>query len=218
MSSIIFQDGAIWAKSELNMINDSLLAVGETPFLEGTVVETLPIGTDGETAKRLIRTTMIEVQTRGWYFNLDYNFKLVPDNSGFITMPPNTLRLDFGYTEYRHQYTFKNGKVYDYLNHTYVIGQTLTADVTWLVDYPDLPPEAYEYISLRSARKFQQKVIGAQETDTFTVRDEVDALTNLQRLQLQTQDYRLSNKRVDTRIHNGYLIQGLYGAAARRRF
>jgi len=216
MAEIIFADGAIWAKSELNMINDSLLSIGEVPFLAGTIVDTLPVGTDGETAKRLIRTTMIEVQTRGWYFNLDYNFPLIPDSNKFITMPPNTLRMDFGNTEFRHQYTIKNGQVYDYLNRTFVIEETLIADVIWLVDYSDLPPEAYEYISLRSARKFQQKVIGAQETDKFTVRDEADAYTNLQRLQLQSQDYVLSNKRVNNRLHNGYLVGGLYGTASRR--
>ncbi len=216
MAEIIFQNGAIWAKSELNMINDSLLSIGETPFLEGTVVDTLPVGTDGDTAKRLVRTTMIEVQSRSWYFNLDYNFPLIPDSNKFITMPPNTLRMDFGNTEFRHQYTIKNGKVYDYINRTFVIEQKLYADVTWLVDYTNLPPEAYEYISLRAARKFQQKVIGAQETDTFTVRDESDAYTNLQRLQLQSQDFVLANNRVNTRIHNGYLIRGLYGNTARR--
>jgi hypothetical protein len=51
MSDIIFTSGAVWAKSELSMINDSLLAIGEAPFMEGTVVDTIPIGTDGETAK-----------------------------------------------------------------------------------------------------------------------------------------------------------------------
>ena len=218
MADVIFQSGAIWSKSELNMINDSLLSIGETPFLEGTVVDTLPVGTDGETAKRLIETTMVEVQSRGWYFCLDYNFKLVPDSNKFITMPPNTLRVDFGNTEYRHQYTIKNGQIYDYLNQTFEIEHNLLADIIWLVDYGDLPPEAYEYISLRAARKFQQKVIGAQETDEFTVRDEADAFTNLQRRQLQSQDYNIGNSRVSTRIHNGYLIKGLYGNKGRRDF
>lgn len=218
MSDVIFQSGAIWAKSELNMINDSLLAIGEVPFLEGTVVDTLPIGTDGETAKRIVRGTMIEVQTRGWYFNTDYNFSLIPDSNGFIAVPPNTLRVDFGNTEFRHRYTIKNGQVYDYLNFTNIITQTLTADITWLIDYTDLPPEAYEYISLRAARKFQQKVIGALETDQFTTRDEMDALVNLQRLQLQSQDFTLRNNRVSTRIHNGYLHKGLYGSTSRRSF
>jgi len=218
MSDIIFQSGAIWAKSELNMINDSLLSIGEVPFLEGTIVDTIPIGTDGETAKRIVRTTMIEVQSRGWFFNMDYAFKLIPDSYGFITMPPNTLRVDFGNSSFKHQYTIKNGSIYDYLNQTFVIEEVLTADVIWLVDYAELPPEAYEYISLRSARKFQQKVIGAQETDSFTVRDESDSLINLQRRQLQSQDFSIQNSRVSTRINNGYLVQGLYGVKSRRGF
>jgi len=218
MAEVIFNDGAVWAKSELDMINSSLLSIGETPYLEGTIVDDIAVGTDGETAKRLIRTTMIEVQTRGWFFNLDYNFPLKPDNLGFITMPPNTLRIDFGATEFRHQYTIKNGQVYDYLNRTFVIEQDLIADVIWLVDYPVLPPEAYEYISARAARKFQQTVIGAQETDAFTVRNETDSYINLQRLQLQSQDYKLRNDKVTTRIHNGYLVQGLYGNSSRRGF
>jgi len=214
----IFADGTVFTKSKLNMINVCLLGIGETPFIEGTLVDTLPIGTDGETAKRIVEGTMVEVQARSWYFNQDYDFPLVPDSLGFITMPPNTLRVDFGNSEFKHRYTIKNGKIYDYNNRTYVIDETLVADVTWLVDYGELPPEAYEYISLRATRKFQQKVIGAVETDSFTVRDEEDALINLQRRQLQSQDFNLGNSRVSTRIHNGYLIAGLYGNKGRRSF
>jgi len=214
----IFQDGTLYAKSKLDMINTCLLAIGEVPFIEGTVVATLPIGTDGETAKRIVETTMVEVQARGWYFNTDYNFVLQPDTSGFITMPPNTLRVDFGNGPDRHRYTIKNGKIYDYLNQTFIIEDTLQADTTWLVDYLELSPEAYEYISLRAARKFQQKVIGSVETDQFTTRDETDSLVNLQRRQLQSQDYNIGNSRVSTRIHNGYLVQGLYGVKNRRDF
>jgi len=218
MADTIFTDGTVWVKSKLDMINTCLLAIGETPFIEGTLVSALPIGTDGETAKRIVETTMIEVQSRGWYFNLDYNFPLTPDNDNFITMPPNTLRVDFGNGEDRHQYTIKNGKIYDYSNFTYIINKKLTADVTWLVDYGDLPPEAYEYVSLRAARKFQQKVIGSVETDGFTTRDETDALVNLQRRQLQSQDYKLLNDRTATRIHSGYLQKALYGSTGRRSF
>ena len=218
MSDIIFTSGAVWAKSELSMINDSLLAIGEAPFMEGTVVDTIPIGTDGETAKRLIRSTMIEVQSRGWYFNTDYDYVLTPDINGFITLPPNVLRTDFGNTSNANRFLTKNNGIYDVANQTFIIEGDVMCDIVWLVDYTNLPPEAYEYISLRSARKFQQKVIGALETDQFTMRDEQDALVNLQRRQLQTQDYNIQNSRVSTRTHNGYLVAGLYGNKGRRSF
>ena len=218
MSDIIFTDGTVYAKSKLNMINDSLLAIGEVPFTEGTIVDTLPIGTDGETAKRIIETTMVETQSKGWYFNTDYNFKLVPDINDFITTPPNVLRIDFGNSDNKHRYTIKNGSIYDYANQTFKIYTNLTCDIVWLVDYEDLPPEAYEYISARAARKFQQRVIGSADTAKFTEIDEQDAFVHLQRRQLQSQDYNIGNSRVSTRVHSGYLVAGLYGNKGRRNF
>lgn len=214
----IFQDGTVYAKSKLDMINVCLLAIGEVPLIDGTDVTILPLGTDGEIAKRIVEATMVETQSRGWYFNTDYNFVLIPDSNGFITMPPNTLRVDFGNNADRHKYTIKNGKIYDYVNKTYLIDTKLVADVVWLVDYDSIPPEAYEYIALRSARKFQQKVIGSTETDGFTTRDEADSYISLQRRQLQSQDYSLRNSKVSTRTHNGYLMESLYGNKGRRDF
>ena len=217
-ADVIFLDGTIYAKSKLDMINDALLAIGESPFIDGTVVDTIPVGTDGETAKRLVEKTMVEVQSRGWYFNTDYDFVLTPDINGFITMPPNTLRVDFGNAGNKHRYTIKNGSIYDYLNKSFIIESDLVCDITWLVDYSELPPEAYEYISLRAARKTQQKLIGSVETDSFTIRDETDSYVNLQRRQAQSQDYNIQNSRVSTRTHNGYLVAGLYGSKGRRNF
>ena len=215
---VIFQDGTVWNKGLLDMINTCLLAIGETPFVEGTDPNALPLGTDGETARRIVQDTMIEVQARGWYFNTDYNFVLTPDINNYITMPPNTLRVDFGNSSTPNRFVMRNGKIYDVANQTYKIYQQVEADIIWLLDYQDLPPEAYEYISLRAARKFQQKVIGSTELAQFTNVDEQDALINLQRLQLQVNDYILGNSKVSTRIHNGYLQDSLYGNKGRRSF
>ena len=214
----VFRDGTTWNKGLLDMINTCLLSIGETPLLEGTIPQDLPVGTDGDVAARLIRDTMVEVQSRGWAFNTDYEFELVPDTDNFITMPPNTLKVDFGNTDEPNRYTLRNGKIYDRENQTYKIYKNLYPDVIWLIDYEDLPPEAYEYISLRAARKFQQRVIGSTELAQFTGLDEADALANLQRLQLQINDYNIQNPRVSTRIHNGYLIEGLYGNKGRRNY
>lgn len=218
MSSVIFQSGAVWANSELSMVNECLLAIGEAPYIDGTIVESLPVGTDGEIAKRIVRSTMLEVQQKGWYFNTEYDFKLYPDVNDFVAVPPNVLRLDFGNSGNKHRYIIQGSSIYDRKDQTFKIKETLTADVVWLEDYSDLSIEAYAYITLRSARKFQQRVIGSGEIDQFTIRDEADALTDLQRVQMQTQDYKLQNHRVNTRIHNGYLVRGLYGNTDRRNF
>jgi len=219
MSQTIFLDGTLYVKNKLDMVNQCLLAIGEAPYPNGTLVSTMPLGTDGETASRLVNATMVDVQTKGWYFNTDYDFKLYTDSNSFITIPPNTLKVDFGIGE-GNRYQAKNGRVYDMQEQTFYLEDVtyLTADIIWLVDYEELPPEAYEYIALRSARKFQQKVIGSTETAKFTERDELDSYTNLYRLQLQVNDYNLQNSRVSTRTHNGYLVAGLYGNKGRRSY
>ncbi len=209
----IFADGTIYSKTKLNMINKCLLAIGEVPFPLGTLVDLLELGTDGETAKRIVEETMVEVQSIGWYFNLDYNFKMYKDINNIIVIPPNLLRID---TQESNRYMEKNGKLYDNEKFTYIIEPTyIEADIVWLVDYPTLPAEAYEYISARAARKFQEAVIGAPDLTTTTNRAEQETFIRLQRRQLQTRAYNIQNNKVSTRTHNGYLQGSLYGNKGR---
>lgn len=207
----------LYFKTKLNMINNCLLAIGEVPLPSDIEIDTLQLGSDAETAKRIVERTMIEVQTKGWFFNTDYDFDLIPDIDGFISLPPNVLRVDFGKSS-PHRYTIKDNKIYDYKDKTFLIKDKLKADIVWLIDYAALPTEAYEYISTRAARKFQQTSVGSIETDNFLLRDEQEAYLNLERRQLQSQDYNLKNHKVSTRVHNGYLISGLYNSTSRRNF
>ena len=214
MSDTIFSDGTVYSKTKLNMINRCLLAIGEVPMPEGTLISSLALGTDGETASRVVSETMIEVQSIGWYFNLDYNFRLYKDINNVIALSPNTLRVD---TFRDTRYIDKGGKVYDLEKQTYIIEpKFIEADIVWLVDYPILPPEAYEYISARSSRKFQEYVVGAPDLTQSTTRAEQDSFIRLQRRQLQTNSYNIQNPRVSTRTHNGFLQDGLYNNKTRR--
>ncbi|OYT57744.1 MAG: hypothetical protein B6U76_00110 [Desulfurococcales archaeon ex4484_217_2] len=214
----IQNENLMYAKSKFDLVNRCLIAIGETPLPAEYILQDTQIGTDIDIASRVVDETTVEVLSRGWFFNTDYNMKLVPDEDGFITLPQNALRVDFGNTEFKHQYVLRNKYIYDLQNQTTRIDQPLEADIIWLVDYDFLPPEAYEYIASRSARKFQERTIGATETDQFNSRAELDALTNLERLQLQTQDYKLRNNKVTTRVTNAWLKQGLYRVDNRRNF
>jgi hypothetical protein len=196
----IFTDGTIYSNDKLGMVNICLEAIGEVPYPAGTLVESFAIGTDAFTAKSIVEQTMIEVLNIGWYFNTDYDSRLLPDFDSFISMSPNTLRIDVGKTQFRGQYILKNKKVYDRHNQTFKIDRKyISADVVWLVDYEDLPPAAYNYISLRAARKFQQRLIGSKEIAGFTEMDEIDALTTMQREHLQYQDYNMIPDRMNRR-------------------
>ena len=200
--AIIFTDGTTYSNTKLDMINDCLLAIGEMPYPTGTLITDIQTGEDGDVARRMIEETMVEVQSRGWYFNTDYNYRFKPSDN-FITLPPNVLRVDM----YDKRYTLRGKRVYDKQDFTYFLEDEVTelfGDIIWLVDYEDLPPNAYNYITMRSARKFQQKVIGSQELANFTQIDEQDALLNMQREHMQYQDYNIRAKEL-SRHTNSYL-------------
>jgi hypothetical protein len=207
--STIFTDGTLYVSDKLEMINSCLLAIGEMPLLQGTLIEDIQLGSDADIARRIVEETMIEVQNRGWYFNTDYNYELLPVDN-FITMPPNTLRVDFGNTS-RGDYIMVGKRIYDIKDKTfYIKDNKLYADVIWLKDYEELPTAAYAYISLRAARKFQQRVIGSNELAGFTQIDEQDALINMQREHMQYQDYNLREDRMRRRT-SMFLKGNLYG-------
>jgi hypothetical protein len=213
----IIRDDTTWAHTQLDMVNRCLIGIGEAPLLDGTNLADLAPGTDADIARRMVQDTMVEVQSRGWWFNTDYDYRLYPDERQMITMPPNTLKVDFGaHPEYRHKYIMRNLRIYNTEDHSYIIPEPVTADVIWLIDYEELPPEAYEYIAIRSMRKFQMHILGATDLSQNNMTEELDALTNLQRLQAQIGDYNFKNPKVSTRTSNAYLIQGLYQTVTRR--
>ena len=198
----IFTDGVVYSNTKLDMINDCLLSIGEMPYPDGTLVSDIQTGEDGDVARRMVEEVMVEVQSRGWFFNTDYNYNFVPDTNNFITLSPNALRVDF----HNNQYVLRGKRVYNRDKFTYALPDidVLKGDIVWLVDYEDLPPNAYMYISMRAARKFQQKVIGSQELAAYTQLDETDALVNMQREQLQYQEYNMRAKEI-SRHTNSYL-------------
>lgn len=206
-------------KTELDYINRCLIGIGEVPLLEGVVLDDLAVGTDADIARRIIADTMVEVLSRGWWFNTDYNVKLVPDSvTKEIEMPDSTLKVDFGaQPQYRHKYIFRYPKIYNTYTFSYEIDEDyIEGDIIWYADFESIPPEAAEYIAIRSMRKFQMHIIGATDLSQNNIAEEQDALTNLQRLQAQIGDYSFKNPKVSTRTTNGYLIQGLYQTVARR--
>lgn len=196
----IFTDGSLYARNKLGMVNICLSAIGEAPLPNETILDSVPVGTDAYVAKDIVHETMLEVQSRGWFFNTEDDYDLVPDNNGFIGIPLNVLRVDsnVGTTSV----IVKNGKLYDRGNKTFIFTTSQTMRVVFLIDYENLPINAYQYIAYRAARKFQQRVIGSENLGKFTQIDEQDAFINLQREELQYNDYSMIETRITNRRTN----------------
>lgn len=187
----IFDDSSLYANDKLGMVNQCLLSIGQRPLSDGTILSELPLGSDGQIAADIVSNVAREVQAKGWYFNTDINFEFLPDSTNFITIPPNLIRIDVGNSANRGQYILKGNRFYNRITRDYIFTSKVVANAIWLVDYEALPFLAYQYIALRSARLFQQKVLGNTDLTKTTKDEEEEAFINLTREDLQYNDYNL---------------------------
>lgn len=198
----IYLDNSLYATNKLGMVNQCLIGIGQRPLPDTTILEDLPLGSDGQVAKDIVSYTMKEIQTRGWYFNTDKEYKMLPDSYGYIVTPPNMLRFDVGNTINRGKIIIKGNKLYNRTTQDYFFTDPVIGEAIWLVDYETLPITAYQYIALRASRAFQQRIIGSKELYQYEAQEELDALANLQREQCQYEDYNMIDSRVLNRRVN----------------
>ena len=196
MAIEILTDGSLYAHNKLGMVNQCLLAIGEVPLADGTVLDDLQEGTDGAIARDIVAGTVVDIMSHGWFFNTDTNFKLYPDVDSFITVPPNFIRIDGGSYNARGRYILRGNRLYDRQEQTYKFDSFISVDTVYIIAYEDMPQSAYKYMSLRSARQFQETVIGSATLYQFTINAEHEALANMQREHLQYTDANLLSKRV----------------------
>jgi hypothetical protein len=160
--------------TELDAVNELLIAVGETK------VNSLSDGTvyDAVMARSVLATTSRLTQSKGWSFNTEDNYPFAPDNSGIIDLPVNAMSAKFDPMINTDVDPIVRGqRLYDRLNHTYTFTRTLYGKLTLLLPFDQLPDAARQYITIAAARRFQDKMVGADELHQYTLRDEIDAKT-----------------------------------------
>lgn len=196
----IFTDGSLYARNKLGMVNICLKAIGEAPLPNETVLESVVVGTDAFVAKDIVHETMLEVQSRGWFFNTERDYELIPDSNGFIAVPLNVLRIDQNTGDT--SIIIKNGRLYDRSTKSFKFTGSVTLDIIFLIDYENLPINAYQYIAYRAARKFQEAVVGSDTLSKYAMQNEADAYINLNREHLQYNDYSMFETRITNRRSN----------------
>ena len=200
--SIINSDGSLNAPTKLDLVNMCLTSIGESNLPAGSLLDQVAEGTDVADASKIVDEVTLEVLNRSWWFNTEHNFKFLPDGDSFIALPSNLLKIDFGTTDNRGTIIKKEGRLYDLINQTFQFDEPVYGTVTWLTKWEYLPYSASQYIGLRAARKFQQRIIGSGDLFDFTLVDENDAYIELQREQAQLKDYNLLDYRVMNRYAN----------------
>lgn len=171
---------------ELSAVNGMLAAIGESP------VSTLSISglDDVATAKADLERVSREVQTRGWWFNEDYNYPLVPNVSNEIEVPDNALNIDAEDDDFR--YVDRGGKLWDREEHTFTITDTIKVHIIWMFQFENLPQAARHYIYAKARREFQQGILGSKNVDDFVANDEANAMIEIERIDLKNADVNIN--------------------------
>ncbi len=160
---------SISATTELEAVNIMLTNIGESPV---STLEDEDV-VDAGIAKNILASVNREIQSRGWWFNTDVNYKMICNTKGEVVLPLNTLKVDTsGSHRLSHDLVQRGSKLYDRKNHTFLINETIEASLVVGLDFYDLPETAKRYIILRSARIFQERMLGAPSVSAFNEKDE----------------------------------------------
>lgn len=133
--------------TKLDILNHMLNVIGETPVTSA----------DSNHPSALSATITLnrvdkEVQSRGWWFNTEYALTLLPNGSGEIVLPQNTLSVDP--TSITSKLVRRGSRLYDPVTHSYNIGVSVAVDCILQLPIEDLPETAATYILHRSAYDF----------------------------------------------------------------
>lgn len=200
--SLINSDGSLNVPTKLDLVNMCLTSIGESNLPAGSLLDQAPEGTDVADASKIVDEVTVEVLNMSWWFNTEHDYKFIPDGDKFIAIPTNLLKVDFGTTINRGTIIRKEGRLYDLSTQSFQFDEPVYGSVTWLTKWEYIPYSAFQYIGLRAARKFQQRIIGSGDLFDFTLVDENDAYVSLQREQAQIQDYNLLDSRILNRFTN----------------
>jgi len=172
--------------SKLDAVNTMLTAIGEAP------VSSLSSGlVEAEIAESILNTIDREVQSMGWHFNTELNKSFAKTVEGEIILPANILRADATLKANAPNLVQRGLKMYDRVNHTFVIGVTVALDIVIQLIFDDLPEVAKRYIILRATRIFQDRVVGSNTLHTFQEKDEEQALVQLKDFDKAADDHNI---------------------------
>ena len=185
--------------TELEAVNTILSAIGEAPV--NTLSGTLPI--DATQAQNLLKEISREVQAAGWHFNSFYDYTLSQDGDNKIPLASNIMRVDLDINKYSPSTydVIKRGNfLFNKKDNTFVFDKALDAKVILFLPFTELPENARRYITVRAARIFQDRLLGASTLHGFQAIDEVNALAVLKQEEADTADHNIFNN------HDSYYI------------
>lgn len=169
--------------SELEAVNIILANMGEPGInsLDG-------VGVDAQMAKDILLEVSREVQNKGFHFNREKH-TLSPDLTGTIYLPANLLRVDTIDEDKPTDVVARGLRLFDRVNNTYTFDSAKVVEIYVMLEWNDLPLYAKNFIVIRAARRFAQRLTGSDSISRWNEQDEQRAWADLMASELDNADY-----------------------------
>src|SRR5210317_592745 len=175
--------------SELEAVNTILSTIGEAPL--NTLSGSLPV--DGTIAKNVLSEVAREVQSQGWHFNTHTNVTLTRNTDNKIPLANNVVRVEIDprkYSKGDYNIVQRDTFLYNLAKNEETFDKDFdNATVVYLLPFNEIPEKAKRYITIRSARIFHDRTLGANTLHKFSQEDETKALSILKQAESLTGDY-----------------------------
>ena len=173
--------------TELEAVNTILSTIGEAPL--STLTGSLPV--DGTTAKNILNEISREVQSAGWHYNSHYKVDLTRDSNNKVPVGTDVLRVELNrkYDKSSYDVVQRGSYLYNLAKNSETFDQDFTDNtLVYILDFSKLPEQARRYITIRSARVFHDRTLGANTLHKFSSEDEARSLAVMKQAEMQTGD------------------------------
>ena len=173
--------------TELEAVNTILSTIGEAPL--STLTGSLPV--DGTTAKNILNEISREVQSAGWHFNTQYKVDLTRDTNNKVPVGTDVVRVQLNdkYDKSSYDVVQRGNYLFNLAKNSDIFDQDFTENtLIYLLDFDKLPEQARRYITIRSARVFHDRTLGANTLHKFSSEDEARSLSVMKQAEMQTGD------------------------------
>jgi len=156
----------------LDAINRILQIMGEAPInhLNGQYGP-------GQQAEEMLKDVSRKVQSDGWSFNTDYERELVPDTvTKEVAVGANVSRVVVDPYSYPSLDVVQRGsKLYDRRANSYQFTDKFKADITYMLEWEELPEHARQYIAVKAGRHLQESILGSADLTRINMGIEAEA-------------------------------------------
>jgi len=170
------------AATTLDAVNEMITSIGLSP------VNTLSVQgiKDVAVAQRTLHNVSRKVQSKGWWFNVDRDFPLLPEEgTHHIKVPEDAISIR---CEDRGRHLVERKRlIYDLDRNSYNFENqnNLKFRIVRFLDFEDIPQTARDYIAMRAIRVFQARAVGSPVLKTYTDQDEALAYAEMLREHLK---------------------------------